>query len=184
MSQWGNLDRLILSGTASANSSSTTSTTVVATLATTFASANVMPGDSLLLDNVAYRVASTNGGNTAVLDVAFTGANSTSIVMGVQESPKDILTYGWATSVGSTPGANGVTKRNVFGVDSVEVSVAANKLKGFNHPGWAYHETYTNSQGTTRYRTETLVAMSKNFNRDPDGNLLTDAADDSVLADS
>ena len=44
------------------------------------------------------------------------------------------------------------------GVDATEESVAANKAKGVQHPGWVRTITYTDSSGATRYKSETLVA--------------------------
>lgn len=47
---------------------------------------------------------------------------------------------------------------STFGVDASEEAVAANKAKGMQHPGWVSVRTYTDAQGRTRYKTETLVA--------------------------
>ena len=49
-------------------------------------------------------------------------------------------------------------KATVFGVDASEEAVAANKAKGMQHPGWVNIVTYTDAQGNTRYKSETLVA--------------------------
>ena len=61
-----------------------------------------------------------------------------------------------------------------FGVAATEEAVTANKAKGMQHPGWVTVRTYTDAQGNTRYKSETLVAA---------GSMTGDAADDSTVAD-
>lgn len=160
MSQWGKLDRLELNATLTANLDSTTVTLAAGDGLT--GSANIKAGDSLVIANVAYRVANVVNANTYTLDVAYTGANTAGLSFAVQQSPKDIGTYGWANTAGN--GANLVNKRNVFGVDRVEAANQDNKNRGFNSPGWVHYKEWVNTQGSTRRRVETLVSMSKNFN--------------------
>jgi hypothetical protein len=45
-------------------------------------------------------------------------------------------------------------------VDAGEASVAGNRAKGLKTPGWHVNEAYTTADGTTRVRSECLVAMS------------------------
>ena len=45
-------------------------------------------------------------------------------------------------------------------VDTGEAGVAANRAKGLKTPGWHVNEAYTTDDGTTRVRSECLVAMS------------------------
>jgi hypothetical protein len=100
----------------------------------------------------------------------------------VQQSPKTLRTYGWGANL--LLGANTVNARNVFGVDAREANVTSNKNKGINSPGWVHYQTWTNTQGSTRHRAETLVAMSKNFNRaNVDFNVGLDANDDATIQD-
>lgn len=61
-----------------------------------------------------------------------------------------------------------------FGVAGTEEAVTANKAKGIQHPGWVTVRTYTDAQGNTRYKSETLVAS---------GSMTGDASDDSTVAD-
>ena len=61
-----------------------------------------------------------------------------------------------------------------FGVAATEEDVTANKAKGMQHPGWVTVRTYTDAQGRTRYKSETLVAA---------GSMTGDAADDATVAD-
>ena len=65
-------------------------------------------------------------------------------------------------------------KAATFGVDASEEAVAANKAKGMQHPGWVTIRTYTDAQGRTRTKAETLVAA---------GSMTSDASDDATVAD-
>jgi hypothetical protein len=122
------------------------------------------------------------------LDVAYTGASAAAQDgLAIQQSPKGLRTYGWGGEGAANLllGANTVNIRNVFGIDAREANVKSNKDRGFNSPGWVHYQTWVNSQGTTRYRTETLVAMSKNFNRsNVDFNVGLDANDDVTIQDN
>jgi len=182
MSQWGKFDRIQLVPAGSANANSTVVFTVTGSATVGPFAGNVRAGDALTIDNVDYRVAVVNSANTLTLDVPFTAANTTTANLAVQQSPKDLLTYGWGTAETAT--GNTATKRNVFGVDSLEASLANNRVNGVNTPGWVSYHTYTTSQGAVRRKAEPLVAMSKNFNRDSAGNLSTDANDDGIIFDA
>jgi len=157
MSQWGKLDRVNLPGTA--------------TVAQNFANvvfsqsqtANVAIGYALVIANVEYIIANIVSATEVTLDVNYEASSGASDGVAVQQSPKTLRTYGWGANL--LLGANTVNTRNVFGIDAREANVISNKNRGFNSPGWVHYQTWTNSQGATRYRTETLVAMSKNFNR-------------------
>ena len=174
MSQWGKLDYRELPGTATVVQGSNT---VISSTAS-FTTANVRPGDALLLANIKYRVGRIVSSNTLVLSNPYTAANSSTRAMAVQQSPKDLLTYGQTSNVNYD---FLVSKRNVFGADRLEVANTQVKAKGINHPGWVHYKTWTNTQGSTRHRAETLVAMSKNFNSNATPALQVDAPDDSTL---
>jgi hypothetical protein len=176
MSQWGKLDRVNLPGTA--------------TVAQNFANvvfsqsqtANVAIGYALIVANVEYIIANIVSATEVTLDVNYEASSGASDGVAVQQSPKTLRTYGWGANL--LLGANTVNSRNVFGVDAREANVISNKNRGFNSPGWVHYQTWTNSQGATRYRTETLVAMSKNFNRaNVDFNVGLDANDDATIQD-
>jgi hypothetical protein len=51
-------------------------------------------------------------------------------------------------------------KNATSGVSAAEAALAANKAKGVQHAGWVQYSTYTDAQGNTRHKSETLVAMS------------------------
>lgn len=65
-------------------------------------------------------------------------------------------------------------KAITYGVDEGEMQVTATQNKGFVHAGWNMYTTYTDGNGNTRHKAETLVAM---------GTITGDGADDSLLAD-
>jgi hypothetical protein len=176
MSQWGNLDYRELLGTAAVVQNATNVTTTIGS----FTTANVRPGDALLISNVKYRVAAINSNTTLTLSNPYTATTGAGRAMAVQQSPKDLLTYGWTANVNYD---NHVSKRNVFGVDKLEVQNPDNKAKGINSPGWVHYKTWTNTQGSTRHRAETLVAMSKNFNSNAIPTLQIDAPDDATIPD-
>ena len=177
MSQWGKLDRVNLPGTA--------------TVAQNFANvvfsqsqtANVAIGYALIVANVEYIIANIVSATEVTLDVNYEASSGVSDGVAVQQSPKTLRTYGWGANL--LLGANTVNARNVFGVDANEANVISNKNKGINSPGWVHYQTWTNTQGSTRHRAETLVAMSKNFNRaNVDFNVGLDANDDATIQDN
>lgn len=169
MSGWGNLDNLAATGTVTVVSGEST----VTGSGTAFTS-NIKAGDSVTIASYKYRV--TNVANATSLTIDPVSATDSSGVKAyVQQGPK---------YVANVTAQNTYTIQNVFGVDANEVQVDANKAKNFNQPGWAHYVTYTDAHGQTRYKTETLVAASKNFNENAGGTLQTDAADDTVLPDT
>jgi hypothetical protein len=176
MSQWGKLDYRELLGTAAVVQGATNVTATIGS----FTTANVRPGDALLISNVKYRVSAINSNVSLTLSNAYTAATGAGRAMAIQQSPKDLLTYGWTSNVNYD---NHVSKRNVFGVDRLEVQNPDVKAKGINSPGWVHYKTWTNTQGSTRHRAETLVAMSKNFNSNAIPTLQIDAPDDATIPD-
>jgi len=176
MSQWGKLDYRELSGSGAVVSGATNVTVTIGS----FTTANVRPGDALLISNVKYRVAAITSNTTLTLSNAYTDTTGAGKALAVQQSPKDLLTYGWTPNVNYD---NHVSKRNVFGVDKLEVQNPDVKAKGINSPGWVHYKTWTNTQGSVRHRAETLVAMSKNFNSNAILTLQVDAPDDATIPD-
>jgi len=65
------------------------------------------------------------------------------------------------------------------GVSVEEAQLDANKAKGVQHPGWVRNITYTDAQGNTRNKTETLVAMGSMLQSGGD----LDADDTTIGAD-
>ena len=181
MSQWGKLDRVNLPGTAVVAQNASN---VVFSQSQT---ANVAIGYALVIANVEYVIASIANATIVTLDVDYEGSSGVSDGLAIQQSPKTLRTYGWGGQGAANLlyGANTVNARNVFGIDAREANVISNKNRGFNSPGWVHYQTWTNTQGSTRHRTETLVAMSKNFNRsNVDFNLGLDANEDATVQDN
>jgi hypothetical protein len=127
-----------------------------------------------VLSNVSLNLTTTYGGSTA------------SGKANVQQGPKYI-------NVVENVRGNAYTIQKVYGVDSNEAGNTMNKANNINQPGWIHQIVWTDGFGARRVKTETLVAMSKNFNRDDTanaslspttGNLLVDANDDADLRDT
>ena len=51
-------------------------------------------------------------------------------------------------------------KTAVAGISEAEAQIQGNKDKGVAHAGWVTNNTYTDSSGRTRNKTEVLVAFS------------------------
>jgi len=182
MSQWGKLDRLNLPGTATVAQNASNVVFSQSQIA------NVAIGYGLVIANVEYVIANIVNNTVVTLDVEYTGTSSaTQDGLAIQQSPKGLRTYGWGGQGAANLlyGANTVNVRNVFGVDAKEANVISNKKKGINSPGWVHYQTWTSTQGMVRNRAETLVAMSKNFNRaNVDFNIGLDANDDVLVQDN
>jgi hypothetical protein len=176
MSQWGNLDYKELLGTVAVVQGAANVTATIGS----FTTANVRPGDALLISNVKYKVEKITSNTTLNLSNPYTAATGAAKAIAVQQSPKDLTTYGWT---GNVTYDNTVGKRNVYGVDKLEAQNPDVKAKGINSPGWVHYKTWTNTQGSVRHRAETLVAMSKNFNSNAIPSLQVDAPDDTVVPD-
>lgn len=69
-------------------------------------------------------------------------------------------------------------------VDTTEAAVATNKAKGLGTAGWNLYSTYTDANGNTRHRAETLVAMGVTAVAAGDLGITGDTLDeDAVVAD-
>jgi hypothetical protein len=179
MSAWGKLDNVAIKGNVTV---ATANGNAVLGVTTEFLT-NVKAGDYITIASNKYQVDRVLS-NTS-LWLTYPAATTTAgAVAYVQQGPKYISNANVVIS-----GSNVYTIQEVFGVDRVEIGVAGNKQKGFSHTGWSHFNTYTTTQGATRYKTEVLVAMSKNFASNATGHLFgtgagTDANDNSVLPNS
>ena len=175
MSQWGKLDRVEQTSTANAN----TGSTLVVSGRGAFTEANSFyVGYGIVIANVDYTIASIANVGNLFLDTAYTGANTITGNIAVQQTPKGLRTNGLGITRPFTANI-----RTVFGIDRTEMASANNKANGFSQTGWTSYKTYTTSQGAVRRKAEVLVAMSKNFNANATGVLQTDANDDGVVYD-
>jgi hypothetical protein len=176
MSQWGNLDNVTLKGTVT----TTNSTDLVNGYGGTEFTSNLNAGDYVTIDSNKYQV--QNVVSNVQFYITNVCATSSANVGGfVQQGPKDIANVSFP--------ANNYSIQNIYGVDRVEIDVPENKARGVEHTGWVHYTTYTTSQGETRHKAETLVALSKNFASNASGTLFgvgagQDAADDTVFANA
>ena len=85
--------------------------------------------------------------------------------------------------------ANNTNKSNdedlaVF-VDLTEAGIAANRAKGLKTPGWNLYHTYTDQNGATRHKAESLVPMKVTAADAGDLGVTGDTVDeDAIVADS
>jgi hypothetical protein len=63
------------------------------------------------------------------------------------------------TGLGTDTGASLKIVPDAFLVSTSESAVSSNQAKGMKGSGWYEHTTYTDSDGSTRNRTEKMVAM-------------------------
>jgi len=85
--------------------------------------------------------------------------------------------------------ANNTNKSNdidnaVF-VDTDEAVVAANRDKGLKTPGWNLYDTYTDANGATRHKVESLcVVRASAVDAGDDGVTGDTAVEDAIVADA
>jgi hypothetical protein len=197
MSSWGKLDAKRLTGNIRVVNGSATVTN--ATNNVSFISSEIRAGDYFVVGGVTGNL-SANGkyyvslvsGNVATLSTPYTGATGNFATANVQQGPKYVTNVS-NTSYGTANG-NTYTIQKIYGIDSLESGVQGNKANGITHTGWVHQVRYTDAYGALRKKSEVLVAMSKNFNRDNtntsntliqySGNLLIDAEDDAIVRDA
>ena len=160
MALWGTRDSFAVTGTA--NVSNAVATTTVTGTGTAF-DTEVNIGDALVIDGKRRKVAAVGSATSITIATAWDGANQTGATITGQDVPKYVT-------------AAEVASNNIIGVDDTEATLAANKARGINTPGWTKFVTYTDMHGTTRYKTEPLVVMSSA--------VTSDAPDDTIAADS
>lgn len=189
MSGWGKLD----SKQITANVLVTNGSRAVANStgnATIFLN-EVKPGDYFVFgpvtgnSTVKYYVQNVISNVSLNLTTAYGGSTANGKA-NVQQGPKVI-------NVVENVRGNAYTIQKIYGVDSNEAANTMNKANNINQPGWMHQIVYTDGFGARRVKTETLVAMSKNFNRDDTanlslspttGNLQIDASDDADVRDN
>ena len=155
MALWGNRDSYAITGTANTVEDSVTVTGTSTTFLT-----EIDASDSLYIDGTHVKVASVGTNTSLTLAAPWDDTAVTGETLIGQDSPKYIPT---------------AQITEIFGVDTAEAKVVANRAKGIDTPGWVRHVTYTDMHGSTRTKTEVLVAMSS---------ITGDAPDDSTVADS
>ena len=182
MSLWGNKDSVYSAGTVNVNLGTNTITGTTGVV--TFTSA-VSAGDVITVGaGATYGYAVIIGVTSTTLSIASTAGfvSGLTTVSGstynISEEP--IYTLGDSTYKAPESKTSGYSANpyftGVFGVDSVEVGVAATTAYAVGHSGWVGVTTYTDMHGTLRVKHEVLVA----------GGILTttDAADDALFPES
>ena len=166
MALWGKKDQIVFNTDIAVLQNDATVTT-----AGDFTDANdnlVKAGDLLRISGVDYRVAYVASATSLELTIPYAGSNATVSAANVIRRP--IPKY-WLQ------GQDSVTQ-DIYFVDNTEASLAANKNRGLNSPGWWQYHEYTDASGATRYKTELLVAFSETAAN------AGDYADDTDVADS
>jgi len=182
MSLWGNKDSVYSAGTVNVNLGTNTITGTTGVV--TFTSA-VSAGDVITVGaGATYGYAVIIGVTSTTLSIASTAGfvSGLTTVSGstynISEEP--IYTLGDSSYKAPESKTSGYSANpyftGVFGVDSVEVGVAATTAYAVGHSGWVGVTTYTDMHGTLRVKHEVLVA----------GGILTttDAADDALFPES
>ena len=182
MSLWGNKDSVYSDGTVNVNLGTNTITGTTGVV--TFTSA-VSAGDVITVGTGAtYGYAVITGVTSTSLSIGSTAGfvSGLTTVSGstynISEEP--IYTLGDSTYRAPESKTSGYSANpfftGVFGVDAVEVGVAATTAYAVGHSGWVGVTTYTDMHGNLRVKHEVLVA----------GGILTttDAADDAQFPDS
>ena len=74
---------------------------------------------------------------------------------------------------------------NAFFVDTTEAAVTSNRAAGIKTPGWNLVHTYTDAQGKTRKRVESLVPMKVTAGNAGDAGVANNTTtEDATVADS
>jgi hypothetical protein len=182
MSLWGNTDSVYSEGTVDVNLGTNTVTGTVGVV--TFTSA-VAAGDVITVGTGAtYGYAVVTGVTSTTLSIASTAGfvSGLTTVSGSTYNISQEPLYTLGDSIYRAPESKTVgystnpVFTGVFGVDSVEVGLAATTAYAVTHSGWVGLTTYIDCHGTLRVKHEVLVA----------GGILTtsDAEDDAFFPET
>ena len=184
MSLWGNNDSVYSDGTIAVNLGTNTVTGTVGVV--TFSTAGIKTGDVITVGTGAtYGYAIITGFTSTTLSIANTAnfvSGLTTVAAGAAYNISEEPIYTLGDSTYRAPESKTVgystspVFTGVFGVDSIEVGVAATTAYAVPHSGWVGIMTYVDTHGNLRVKSEVLVA----------GGILTttDANDDALFPDS
>ena len=184
MSLWGNNDSVYSDGTIAVNLGTNTVTGTVGVV--TFSTAGIKTGDVITVGTGAtYGYAIITGFTSTTLSIANTAnfvSGLTTVVAGAAYNISEEPVYTLGDSIYRAPESKTVgystspVFTGVFGVDQIEVGVAATTAYAVPHSGWVGIMTYVDTHGNLRVKSEVLVA----------GGILTttDANDDALFPDS
>ena len=182
MSLWGNKDSVYSDGTVNVNLGTNTITGAVGVV--TFTSA-VSAGDVITVGaGATYGYAVITGVTSTTLSIGSTAGfvSGLTTVAGSTYNISEEPIYTVGDSIYRAPESKTVgystspVFTGVFGVDAVEVGVAATTAYAVGHSGWVGIITYTDMHGNLRVKHEVLVA----------GGILTttDASDDALFPEN
>ena len=163
MASWGLKDNVALTGTITTSDD----IDIVQGFDTTFLE-ELQAGDYVILDGQKYQTDLVSS-NTEFRLTSLASANLDNVTSTIQQGPKYIGNVDVEDNV--------YTIQRIYGVDSDEVNNPDNRIRNIKSPGWVHYQEYTDALGQTRYKTEVLVSLSKNFSADNAG----DADDDDVV---
>ena len=174
MSLWGNKDLVTSAGSISIDFASKT----VTGNQTRFDADGVTQGDVIKVGAGAtygYAVVDSVAGarSLQIYSTDHMVAGVTTVPAGTTFEISQEPLYTIADSAYDAPEVQDGVNRSVFGVDEIEVGLAATTAYAVTHSGWVGIKTYTDTHGRLRVKNEVLVA----------GGILTtsDAADDSYF---
>lgn len=181
MSLWGNKDLVYSDGTIAVNLGTKTVTGTVGVV--TFTTSGIAAGDVITVGTGAtYGYAIVTGFTSTTISIASTEtfvSGLTTVPAGTTYfvSQEPVYTLGDSTYRAPESKTVGYSTSpvftGVFGVDAVEVGVAATTAFAVGHSGWVGITTYIDTHGNLRVKHEVLVA----------GGILstTDAPDDAIF---
>lgn len=181
MSLWGNKDLVYSDGTIAVNLGTKTVTGTVGVV--TFTTSGIATGDVITVGTGAtYGYAIVTGFTSTTISIASTEtfvSGLTTVPAGTTYfvSQEPVYTLGDSTYRAPESKTVGYSTSpvftGVFGVDAVEVGVAATTAFAVGHSGWVGITTYIDTHGNLRVKHEVLVA----------GGILstTDAPDDAIF---
>ena len=181
MALWGNNDSVYSDGTIAVNLGTNTVTGAVGVV--TFTTAGIKTGDVITVGTGAtYGYAVITGFTSTTISIANTanfvsGLTTVSAGAAYNISEEPVYTLGdsiYRAPESKTSGfSTSPVFTGVFGVDQVEVGVAATTAYAVAHSGWVGIMTYVDTHGNLRVKSEVLVA----------GGILTttDAPDDGLF---
>lgn len=156
MALWGNKDSKAVTGTISVYEESKN----VLGAGTSFTT-ELKSGQTLFIDGTEYRIDVITDNTHLILASDWMGGDDSGLTVTANEQPAYIPLS---------------SLEDVYGVDtgSPRYEAQVNADKGINTPGWVKYTTYLDSEGNTRHKAETLVAMAT---------IQGDANDDAVVGD-
>jgi len=132
----------------------------------------VVGGDVLEIDGVNYIVKTVTSTTSIELHKVYAGATNNTLAAAKvikRTPPKQVAEF-------VILGGDSNSYNLVF-ADATEGSLAENKSRGINSPGWWVYRTYTDAGGNTRHKAECVAALSVAAGTSGD------LADDTIAAD-